>query len=249
MAELEHDLRELGLALELPPTPELWPAVRRRLAAEPSRRVFPLRRALVLGFAVLAVAAGAVLAVPQARTAVLEWLGLRGVTIERVETTPTPTATVDLQEAALQLGERVTLAEARRRARYPVALPTALGEPGAVYFDPRAPGGQVSFVYRDDEGRIEALVSQFRAGLDDDFIFKSANPETKVEPASVDGARAWWLEGAPHEILYVDASGEPIFEETRLAANTLLWERGETTVRLEGDFTKQEALRIAGSAR
>ena len=203
----------------------------------------------MLGFAVLLVAVGAVLAVPQARTAVLEWLGLRGVTIERVETAPT--ATTDLQDAAFQrgLGEPVTLAEARRRARYEVAVLEALGEPDAVFFYASAPGGQVSFVYRDDAGEIEALVSQFRAGLDDDFIYKSAGPETKVEPVSVDGARAWWLEGAPHEVLYVDESGDPIFEQTRLAANTLLWERGETTVRLEGDFTKEEALRIAESGR
>jgi len=247
VVELERDLRELGPALSFPPTPDLAPGVRQRLAAARPRRAFPLRRALVLGVAVLVVAAGAVLAVPQARTAVLEWLGLRGVTIERVETAPA--ATTDLQDAALQLGEPVTLGEARRRARYPVAIPEALGEPDAVYFHPRAPGGEVSFVYRDEEGRVEALVSQFRAGLDDDFIYKSANPETKVEPVSVDGARAWWLEGAPHEVLYVDESGEPIFEETRLAANTLLWERGEATLRLEGDFTKEEALRIAESVR
>lgn len=247
MAELERDLRDLALALAFPPAPDLAPAVRQRLAARPARRAFPLRRALVLGTAILLVAVGAVMAVPQARTAVLEWLGLRGVTIERVETAPT--VTTDLQDAALQLGEPVTLAEARSRARYEVAVLEALGEPDAVLFYPRAPGGQVSFVYRGEDGEIEALVSQFRAGLDDDFIYKSAGPDTKVEPVTVDGARAWWLEGTPHELLYVDENGEPIFEETRLAENTLLWERGDSTVRLEGDFTKEDALRIAASAR
>ena len=42
----------------------------------------------MLAFAVLAVAVGAAMAVPQARTAILEFFRLRGATVERVETLP-----------------------------------------------------------------------------------------------------------------------------------------------------------------
>ena len=244
MAELERELRELGRALELPPTPDLVPAVRARLAAARRPRAFTRRRrGLVLALAALALAIAGAMAVPQARTAILEWLGLRGVTIQRVETAPTATRSID--EADLALGERVTLAEARRRGGYPIAIPrdSGLDAPDAVHVDD---GGRVSLVYRDHAGRIEALLTQFRAGLDDELIHKSVGPGTTVEPARVGGSRGWWIEGEPHEVVLL-RDGEPLFETLRLAANTLLWERGDVTLRIEGDLTKSEAIRIAES--
>jgi hypothetical protein len=256
MAELERDLRELGTALEFPPTPDLATAVRRRLAAEPAlgpRFRFGGRRALVLAFAVLAVAVGATMAVPSARTAILEWLGLRGVQIERTETSPArgPAAGSDLSDAERSLGEPVTLDEARARARYRVVVPPEeLGEPDAIYFLESGPGGQVSFAYRDD-GELAVLVSEFAAGLDRDFIYKSVGPNTRVERADVDGQLGWWLEGEPHEFVYLDRELGDIRPETlRLATNTLLWVRGDLTLRIEGaDLTKERALRIAEGFR
>jgi hypothetical protein len=249
MAELERDLRDLAAALEFPPTPDLATAVRRRLEAteRPAPR-FSRRRALVLALAVLAVAAGAVMAVPPARTAILEWLGLRGVRIERTPTSPAAGGTTrGLSDAALSLGERVTLGEARRRARYRVlAPPASLGEPNAVYFDPIAPGGQVSFVYREGD-QVRLLASEFRAGLREEFIEKLAGPGTRIEPVSVNGAAGWWLEGEPHQFLYVDPRTGNVQPETlRLAGNTLLWVSGRRTLRIEGEgLTKDEAVRIA----
>ena len=242
MPDLERDLRELGAALEYPPTPDVAGAVRGRLAAAPGRRGFPLRRALVLGFAALAVAVGAVMAVPQARTAILEWLGLRGVEIERVPTQPRAPAA----GAGLGLGERVTLAEARRRARFRVAASEE--KPDAVYFSALAPGGQVAYVYG-SERNVHVLVTQFRARIEEAFIRKTAGPQTRVARVTVNGEPGFWLAGAPHELVYLDPDGEPIFETLRLAGNTLLWQRGEVTLRLEGDLTKTEALRLAESLR
>jgi hypothetical protein len=45
-----------------------------------------------------------------------------------------------------------------------------------------------------------------------------------------------------------DPSGRLRDDAARLAGKTLLWEHGELTLRLEGDLSKAEALRIARTA-
>jgi hypothetical protein len=246
MPELELQLRELGARIAYPETPDLARAVRRRLAA-PRRRAFPARRALVLGFALLAVAIGAVMAVPPARTAILEWLGLRGATIERVPTQPTAPPP---EQADLGLGERVTLAEARRRAGFRLLRPrlSGLADPDEIYFSSLTTGGQVGFVDRAD-GRVRSLLTEFQGVLNPDFIQKSAGPETTIARVQVIGEPGYWLAGKPHEFVYTDENGQPFFETLRLAGNTLLWEHGDLLFRLEGDLTRAEALRIARSLR
>ena len=79
MNELEQRLHALGQELEYPPEPDVAPAV----LAQLDRRPFPWR-AVAIAVAVLAVALGAAFAVPQARTTILRWFHLRGVTVERV---------------------------------------------------------------------------------------------------------------------------------------------------------------------
>lgn len=244
MPDLELQLRELGARLDYPPTPDIAGAIRARIAAEPVGRAFRFRRVIVIAVAVLAVAVGAVMAVPQARTAVLEWLGLRGVKIERVPTQPTAPV-----EADLALGDPVSLEEARRRAAFRVLVPEAegFGDP-AVYYSSLVQGGQVGFVYRSGD-EVRLLITEFKGSLEEDFIHKAAGPETTIERVTVTREPGFWLEGEPHEFLYLDETGEPIFETLRLAGNTLLWTRGELTLRLEGDLTKEEALQIAASMR
>ena len=129
MPDLERELRELGASLDYPRTPDVADAVRRRIVERKRRS----RRAFVIAFAVLAIGVGAVMAVPQARSALLEWLGLRGVEIERVPTQPEAPAV----GADLDLGERVALPEARRLARYRVLVPAE--EADGVYFSPLLP--------------------------------------------------------------------------------------------------------------
>ena len=245
MSELERELRNVGAEIEYPPTPDLAGAVRERIEARRRSRFSLSRRKLALALAILAAGVGAAMATPQARTAILEWLGLRGVAIERIETAPTVTRTAaELDE--LDLGERVTLADARRRAAYAVVVPPArLGEPDAIYFDERIPGGQVAFVYR-AANDVPLIVSEFRARLDEILIHKLAGPGTEIDAVRVEGEPGWWLEGEPHEFGYVDPeSGEVRVETLRLAGNTLLWQHGEFTLRLEGAVSRNEALAIA----
>jgi hypothetical protein len=66
-----------------------------------------------------------------------------------------------------------------------------------------------------------------------------------VEPVTVDGREGVWLEGGPHTVTFLDEDGEPVVDHTRLAGNTLIWERGSLTLRLESELTKEEAVRIA----
>jgi hypothetical protein len=242
MPELELALRQLGTSLDWPTEPELEPRVRRRIREAPaSRRLVP-RRALVVALAVLAIGLGAIFAVPQTRAAILEFFHLRGVTIERVEELPTVSVQTGL---GTFLGDRVTLEQARQRARFDVVIPETLGEPDEVYFqESPPPGGMVSFVYgTSDDPR--ALFTQFAARLDE-VIFKKIAPDTKIERVTIDGQPGFWLEGA-HYFSYLDRHDDMQSEQVRLAGNVLLWERGTRTLRLEADVSKEEALRIAAS--
>jgi len=47
----------------------------------------------------------------------------------------------------------------------------------------------------------------------------------------------------PHQLVLLDDDGDPVV--TRLAARTLLVQRGPVTVRIESMLPKQEAVRLA----
>jgi len=230
MSELDGVLRELGRQVEFPPTPDLASAVRRRLG---KRRSW--RRPVAIALAVLVAAIGAALAVPPARTAILDWLGLRGVDIVRVEKLPPVPAIGDLD-----LGEPVTLAEARRRSPWLLAPAEA---PDRVYFSTAIPGGKVSFLWG-TPASVRLLLTEFRG--QESYIEKLIEPEAKVEPVDV-GDRGVWLE-EPHVLAFRDRDGNFREDTARLAGKTLIWQRGSVTLRLEGDLSKEEALRIARSA-
>lgn len=241
MPELEQALRLLGERVDFPATPDLASTVRERLAEAPRRRWRPARRTLAIALAVAAVAVGAVLAVPPARTAVLEWLGIKGVDIVRVEKLPAVTPPADLG-----LGERVTLAEARSRVPYRVVVPRAkgVGDPDAVYVAHHGTSYQVSFLWGTPD-HVRLLVSEF-PGFS--MAEKMAGPGTKTELVRVNGGIGVWFEGAPHVFLYSDGR-DPREETMRLVRKALVWERGSLTMRLEGDVSKDDALEIARSVR
>ena len=72
-------------------------------------------------------------------------------------------------------------------------------------------------------------------------IEKYVRMEQRVERVEVDGQPGIWVEGR-HVV-----SG--LFGEPRLAGNVLLWEQEGLTLRLEGRFTKEQALDLARSVR
>jgi hypothetical protein len=238
MPELEHALRQLGATIEFPEPPDFATRVRGQLGGAPDRGWAP-RRLAVVALAVLAVAVGAVLAVPSARTSVLEWLGIKGVSVTRVETLPE----VGLLRAG-DLGERITLAEARERAPWLVE-PPRLGRPDEVYLSTAVPGDQVTFIWG-DRRKVQLLMTQSPGEA---FAEKMLGPGTTSEQVDVEGKFGIWMSGDPHAIIYRDERGQIREEQSRLARNTLLWQDGQLTIRLEGDLTKDEALEIARSVR
>jgi hypothetical protein len=91
------------------------------------------------------------------------------------------------------------------------------------------------------------LISAFRADIDGGFFSKTAGPDTRVETVTVQGGTGYWLEGAPHEFLYRDASGDAVPHTLRLAANVLLWEVNGITVRIESALPRDSVIRIANA--
>jgi hypothetical protein len=245
MTDLDRTLREISGELEHPPTPRLVDAVGTRLRVEPPRRRLPVRRgvAIVLAAAIL-VPAGAVAAVSPLRDAVLDALGIGGVTVTRVAELPVLPA-----GGKLSLGRTVTAAEAERLTDYPVVKPRLpeLAGPDEVYLRSNPPGGAVSFVYRSRPAltRRGLLLTEFPGSGADVYVQKAVGPGTSVQPVSVNGERGVWLAGRPHQFLFVDARGQVQSETLRLAGDTLLWTRGPLTLRLEGAISKEAALRIA----
>jgi hypothetical protein len=252
VSDLEHELSILAGELEYPPTPDVAPAVRVRIAGAPRRRRPRLRRATAaIAVAGLLLAAGALAAAPGIRHSVLDWLGVDAVRIHRIPALPAlpPGAGRDLG-----LGHRTTLDAARTYVSFPVLVPA--GRPDAIYVAGSPPGGQVAFVYRPRRGIPRApgtgvglLIAEFRGRQPRAYIDKSLAPGTTVEGVRVGGGRGVWISGTPHQFAYLDARGQPRAQTLRLAGNTLLWRRGAVFLRLEAKVPERRALRIARSLR
>lgn len=248
MTELELRLQSLGRELAFPPEPDL--AGRVRAATVRARRA-SWRRPLVIALAAFAVAVGAVLAVPDARSTILRWIGIGSVRVELVDELPdVPVRTT------LPLGEEVSGAEARRRFGRPLLRPRVedLREPDAVYFGPGPGGTRVTFLWGSrDEPRL--LLQQFRGAVDEGLGKKVVQDRktakgTSVRFATVNGEPALGLFGEPHFLMYLDPrTGEPVEDQVYLAGNVLLWQSGDLTLRLEGDLDFEQMLRIARRTR
>jgi hypothetical protein len=253
VSALERDLQRLGGDLAYPPTPDLGPAVRARIAARPARRRLPAGRTLAIALVALAVAGGvAIAAVPGIRHSLGDWLGFGSVRIERVPRLPAlPPGPAG---GDLGLGRRTTLAAARAHVSFPVLSPTR--RPDEVYLAHSPPGGQVAFVDRPGPGlpravgtRAGLLLTEFRGRQPRTYLAKSLGPGTTAHRVRVSGARGVWISGHPHQFAYLDARGQARAETLRLAGNTLIWRHGDVLLRLEARVSKREALRIAGSLR
>jgi hypothetical protein len=276
--ELERALTDLGAHLEHPPTPPLAEAVLARLTdahalARPAPRGSAGRRGLaavrrawlpgqprwrrvaVAALALIVLAAGIVMATPGAREAVARRLGIPGVAIHLGGPAPTTPTLPGGAGASLGLGRRVTLEQARGAVSFRLLVPSAPGfeRPDAAYLSQDVPGGRVDLVYRPRPGvpaspftNAGLLITQFRV---EPLVDKIAKDATSVELVIVGGETGYWFGGAPHAFVYTDRDGVVRNETARLAGSTLLWTHGGLTLRLEGQLSKAEALRIAASMR
>ncbi len=236
MSPLEQRLLRLGQELEYPPEPDVAPRVLARLEGRRPRAWRPL----VVALAVLAVALAAAFAVPQARTTILKWFHLRGVTVERVETLP---PAVERAQAG-GLGRPLSRAQAERALGFELALPPFRGSgPSRVYLL----DGALGTVILHADGR-SVLLSEFRAA-NFDLLKKSAFGKTVIEPVRVKGQPGLWLEGGRHTLTYFNRRGEFRERAVLIHGNVLIWIHGDLTLRLEGKLTKAQALAIARLAR
>ncbi|MGH3016938.1 MAG: hypothetical protein ACRDLU_01015 [Gaiellaceae bacterium] len=226
MPDLERNLVALVPYVDLPAERDLVPAVRARLR-QPSRRHVPWRRAAAIAALVLVVGLAATMAVPDARTAVLRFLGIKGATVIRVDELP-PAAT-----ALPEFGESVGIAEAQRVVGFRPLLIDGR-QPDDVRINRFSP---FFIVLLYGEPGVRLRLTEMVGGA----IEKYALTEQQVERVEVDGEPGIWVEG--RHVVY-EPLGLP-----RLSGNVILWEQEGLTLRLEGRFTKEQALDLARSVR
>ena len=238
MSELELRLTALGQEVDYPSTPDLATAVERSLESRPApapRR--SRRRVLAVALAVALAAAAGVLALsPGARSAFLELFRLQGATVTKVESLPE----VDL--ITFDLGERVDREQAERRVGFELV---DLGEPDAIYV--RA--DRVATLVYGSPRQPRLVLSQLDGAVWDGFHKKVAGTGTEIEDVTVGGQRGLFVSGNEHYVMFVGADGRVTDEQTALAGNTLLWNRGTRLLRLEGDLSRDQALELAESIR
>ena len=218
------------------------------------------RVAILAAALLLLLAAGVVAAVPAARHAVLDLVGLRGATVERVPALPADVRVhfVDV------LGKPTTLEAAEDALAFRPLLPARLGAPNGVFATgPEAPpGGELSLTYAPRPGlpqskytEVGLLLNEIDGNFAAGFFGKLMPRGSWVQRLQIGGDPAIWLAGLHgfyrrlHGFYYRDS--QPIYRiaRLRLAGNTLLVQRGPMLVRLEGDFTLARAQAIARSLR
>lgn len=234
--DLAGALRALGRHLDVPPAPDVAPAVRRRLreGARPGRKA-SWRPALRYVVVALLVALSAALAVPPVRAAVLEFFRIGGVTVNQ-GTGPSPAPTPVLPDRPV-----ADLAEAGRLTGLLVRPPAALGPPDEVRV---IDGRVVSLGYRPRAGRPAVRLDVLDGRLEPVFEkYLRLREATEVDVAGEPG----WHVPYPHEIVYLDAAGRRHDASARLAGATLIWHRAGTTYRLEAGLPLAELARIASS--
>ena len=224
MTELERALVQLGRDLEIPAEPDLRSRVRERIERRPR-----YRRALVPALALL-VALGIAMAVPDARSAILRFFHIGGVTIERVETLP-PARDRPLTAG---LGPALSLREAEARSGVTFVLEGP--RPQRFYAHP----GLIATLLR--YRGMPVLLAELQ-GDQTGIVKKLAGPETSVEPAPI-GSFGLWLSGGRHVLIWETGAGEVRQTETRLAGNVLIWTEGGRTFRLEAALDRGRMLEL-----
>jgi hypothetical protein len=254
--DLERTLSDIGPRLD-GPRRDMWPAVRARIAegrARPWWSPFGLdRRTLAPIVATLVVIlVAAFLLTPRFADALGHLLSIPGVQIYQVPQSPTAQPNASPPTFA---GQRVaTAAEASRIAGFAVRTPAALGEPSAIYVE-TAPV-RVTIVYASVKGipaspqaGVSAIVVEFKGTLQTQIMSKAIGPDTFLDAVPLGRGVAYYLSGKPHQFFFFDPAGNLQPETLRLAGNTLLWEEGGYTYRLEAQVSREEAVRIASTFR
>lgn len=242
---VDSRLLNLGAELDYPATPDFSTAVLRDISASRA----PGRRRLLVAVAVVVATVTVVAAlIPGVRETVKAWLGIGGVVIERVgplDSSPTTVSdSVDSPLSGLSLGDPATLQEAASVIGMAVPASSMLGDPDAVYIDAQ----RATLTFGSQAPDETLLVTVFRGDLEP-AILKQLPGDARLELVTINGEDGIWISGEPHAVLFFDEQGGLQEESGRLVGNSLLWEAGVLTLRLEGVVDVERAIEIAESFR
>ena len=201
-----------------------------RIGETPSRGRFSGQRVRLVaaGVAILL----ALLAAPPVRAAVADWFGFGSVVVRHGDgdDSSRPSASPP------SIGPGTSFAEAAAQVDFVVFELPWLGDPA---------GAEVSV----DRRVLSAGWSGgIRLDQSSSVSYTFDKTADSVETVSVRGREALWFADS-HEVVLLDEDGAPIEETLRPAARTLIWTIGDTTLRLEGDLSLEQALEAAESAR
>lgn len=243
-------LREAGAAAAWPVTPELRAPVLARIAAggpaETASARSGRRPAVRLGRA-LAVALLALLLLAGVATA----LGIRlpGFEILFVDDLP-PAGT------GLDLGAPLAIEEALALDAPRLIVPAALPAPDSAFEIREGSMRVVTLAYRAEAGQptlagsdLALTVTAVTGDAEEGLIRKLLGPGSTLDAVTVNGAPAWWIEGAPHEILVMRPGGSVGVLRSALVGDTLVFARDGTLYRLESALGRDATIAIAESMR
>ena len=255
-AEFEKQIQTIAGGFSYPPTPDIAAVVRQQ-SSRPTRPVIISRQLVWAALAVGLILAG-LLAVPQVRAAVVEFLQLGSVRIFLTEPTPTPPPPIKNSSAPVtatpqgevihtsleNLAGETTLAEAQAQVDFPIRLPAELGPPDKVYLQELG-GSVVVLVWLDSWQPDRARLSLHYLGAN--TFAQKMQPEI-IEETAVHGQPALWTTG-PYLLQFLQ-NNEVIYDTRRLIeGHVLIWMEDGITYRLESDLSLNEAVEIAESLR
>lgn len=271
--DLERRLYEDARAFEYPPTPDIAASVNWNSQHHPhDRAVLFSGPRLAMALVLLLVVLTGLMAVPTVRAQILDFLQIGSVRIFLSEPTAPPSpatssaqptsdlATSDLPQSGivpptatpatslsppptlLNLSGKTSLIQAQDQVGFHIRLPgypEGLGSPDHVFVE-NIGGPIVVLVWLQPNGSEEVALTLMQ--LSPGAVVEKTPPRA-IEEVQVNDQPAIWAEGR-HQLRYRAASG-PV--ELVVDGNVLIWKEGEITFRLAGDFTLDEALRIAES--
>jgi len=260
--DLEQQLAALASEIAWPETPQLLPIHGEVPGAARGRGWSAWGwsgwgRPLAVAAAALLIVAIALAAYPPSRDAIARWVNLHTI-IQRVPNPPTPSPLPSGSTGErLHLGSPTTLEAAQHKVSWKIAVPSTLGRPDEVYLKEPPTGptqDEVTLVYasRPDIAAsrftgVSVLVMEARGKFNEIFFQKTLGSGGTIEEVNVGGHVGYWITGEPHDFFFIDADGRQYFDTLRLAGNTLIFDDNGTLVRIEGDMTKDQAIRIAVS--
>lgn len=238
----EGRIQKISAGFTYPPTPELAPRVRDRLANQSRQIRRPARLAYSVGILILLILAAMLVSPVRAR--VVDWITLGAARIfpAATMTLPAPTPV----KSVLDLAGETSLTAAQEQLTFTVLLPAYpddLGQPDHVYVQ-RWGKPVIVLVWMDPDQPDRVRMSLTEASSNE-AIFQKYTSET-VMNTRVSGQPAVWIDG---QYMLVMGNGDAAMTRLVNQGHTLIWTYGELTFRLETDTDLETAVRVAESIR